>query len=213
MNTRTIVDSPVQIQSASAYSSMHNGTLIGMRIPRDFFVSSGTGESDITVHAGSYHLALKEAGIEMCNIMTYSSILPACARRIDPPVSLPHGAVMETIMAVSTATRGSRATAGISWAWLTDRESGNKHGGLVCEYNGEMDEDSARSQLHASLHELYEHGYSGTFELGEPEFVSRSFIPSRAFGTALVSLNFVNYIVPVLGETGQNAPAASHDTF
>ena len=50
--------------------------LIGNRIPQTFFTTSGVGESDITVHAGSYHLALKEAGIERCNIITYSSILP-----------------------------------------------------------------------------------------------------------------------------------------
>ena len=50
--------------------------LIGNRIPKDFFITKGKGESDITVHAGSYHLALKDANIEMCNIMTYSSILP-----------------------------------------------------------------------------------------------------------------------------------------
>ena len=53
--------------------------LVGNRIPKDFFVTTGTGESDLTIHAGSYHLALKNAGIEMCNIMTYSSILPNIA--------------------------------------------------------------------------------------------------------------------------------------
>jgi arginine decarboxylase len=192
------MDSPVRIQSVSALAPQYAGTLIGMRIPKDFFVSSGTGESDITVHAGSYHLALKQAGIEMCNIMTYSSILPGCARRVAPPAALPHGAVMETIMAVATADRGTRATAGISWAWLTDRTNGTIHGGLVCEYNGNLDEISARRQLTDSLHELYENGYSEDFIIGEPEFISRSFIPRKAFGTALVSLNFLNYIIPVL---------------
>ena len=38
-----------------------NGILVGNRIPKDYFVTSGIGESDITVHAGSYHLALKSA--------------------------------------------------------------------------------------------------------------------------------------------------------
>ena len=56
--------------------------VIGTRIPKDYFVTSGAGESDITIHAGSYHLALKDAGIERCNIMTYSSILPSIANRI-----------------------------------------------------------------------------------------------------------------------------------
>ncbi len=61
--------------------------VVGNRIPRDYFVTTGSGESDITVHAGSYHLALKSAGIEMANIMTYSSILPGIANEIPKPIS------------------------------------------------------------------------------------------------------------------------------
>lgn len=90
--------------------------LVGNRIPRDYFVTSGIGESDITIHAGSYHLALKNAGIEMCNIITYSSILPGIAREIEKPRGLTHGSVMESIMAVSTAEKGGRATWGSSTA-------------------------------------------------------------------------------------------------
>ena len=74
--------------------------LIGCRVPKDYFVTKGHGESDITVHAGSYHLALKACDIEMCNIMTYSSILPKIANEIPRPKTLLHGQVMETIMAV-----------------------------------------------------------------------------------------------------------------
>ncbi|MBN2212904.1 MAG: arginine decarboxylase, partial [Bacteroidales bacterium] len=44
--------------------------VVGNRIPKDYFITKGTGESDIAIHAGSYHLALKAAGIEMANIMT-----------------------------------------------------------------------------------------------------------------------------------------------
>ena len=50
--------------------------IAGNRIPKDFFITGGIGQSDITVHAGSYHLALREAGIEPYNIMVYSSKLP-----------------------------------------------------------------------------------------------------------------------------------------
>ena len=79
---------------------------IGNRIPQDFFVTSGVGESDITVHAGSFHLALREAGIERFNIMQYSSILPAIARET-PRGSYNgmHGEVMETIMACADVER------------------------------------------------------------------------------------------------------------
>ncbi len=169
-----------------------------MRIPKDFFLSEGTGESDITVHAGSYHLALRDAGIEMCNIMTYSSILPSCARQVEKPKVLEHGAVMETIMAVSTAPEGTRATAGIIWGWLTEYATGRRHGGLVCEYNGPLTEKEARAQLKESLHELYYNGYRENYMLNEPEYISRSFVPRKKYGTALVSLNFINYQIPVI---------------
>ena len=52
--------------------SRMNGVLIGCRIPKDYFITKGHGESDITIHAGSYHLALRDAGIEMCNLVYVS---------------------------------------------------------------------------------------------------------------------------------------------
>jgi arginine decarboxylase len=63
---------------------------LGCRIPKDYFETQGKGESDITVHAGSFHLALKDANIEKYNIMTYSSILPGIATRISQPQELVH---------------------------------------------------------------------------------------------------------------------------
>ena len=99
------------------------GILVGNRIPRDYFVTKGIGQSDITIHAGSYHLALKDANIEMCNIMTYSSILPGIARRVERPDQIEHGAVMESIMSVCTAEKGQQASAGIIYGWLYDKKS------------------------------------------------------------------------------------------
>ncbi len=180
---------------------------IGTRIPKDYFVATGKGESDITVHAGSYHLALRDAGIEMCNIITYSSILPACANEVQRPSELIHGSVLETIMAVSTSRGGKRATAGIIWGWLHCRESGEKHGGLVCEYNGSLPKEKAERQLRESLHELYSNGYSEDFRLDSAELHIESFIPTKRFGTAIVSLCFLNHYIPLLHLTGQRAYA------
>ena len=175
------------------------GILLGNRIPKDFFVTEGTGQSDITVHAGSYHLALRDAGIEMCNIMTYSSILPAVANETARPRALTHGSVMETIMAVANANAGTRATAGIIWSWLFDKSTGERHGGLVCEYNGSLPEAEAQSQLEESLQELYTNGYREDYQLEGTRLHLRSFIPDKRFGTTLVSLCFLNYLWPVLG--------------
>jgi arginine decarboxylase len=66
------------------------GVTLGCRIPKEYFETSGKGESDIAIHAGSYHLALKDANIEKYNIMTYSSILPGIARLIPQPNHMLH---------------------------------------------------------------------------------------------------------------------------
>ncbi|KPK80357.1 MAG: hypothetical protein AMS27_17105, partial [Bacteroides sp. SM23_62_1] len=134
------------------------GILTGNRIPIDYFETSGTGESDITIHAGSYHLALKSAQIEMCNIIAYSSILPGIARKIEKPGHIEHGAVMESIMSVCHAEKGERATAGIIYGWLSEKYSGKRFGGLVCEHYGNYDEKKLERRLKASLEEIYWNG-------------------------------------------------------
>ena len=171
----------------------------GNRVPKDFFITSGIGQSDITVHAGSYHLALRDARIERCNIICYSSILPAIANRVEfNSDNLTHGAVMETIMACANSNKGERATAAIIFGWLYSRSTGEKYGGLVCEYNGSDNEEDAIESLKMSLMELYENGYSDDFELQGVEIHSKSFVPEKKHGTALVALCFVNHEHPVL---------------
>jgi len=130
--------------------------------------------------------------------MTYSSILPGIARKIPRPKKLVHGSVMETIMAVSTAAKGELATAGIIYGWLYDKKTGEKYGGLVCEYNGSMSKEEAEKQLRMSLEELYTNGYSKQYELKDVELFSNSFTPKKNFGTVLVALCFVNYLFPIL---------------
>ncbi len=171
--------------------------IAGNRIPKDFFVTCGIGESDITVHAGSYHLALRQADIEPYNIMVYSSTLPAIANQVEKPDNLVHGAVMETIMACANSEKGKRATAGIIFAWLYNKLTGKKRGGFVCEYNGDLPEDEARDQLKQSLNELYTNGYAEEFELRDLQLISRSFVPKKKYGTALCALCFVNHAYPI----------------
>lgn len=173
--------------------------VVGNRIPRKFFWTSGVGESDITIHAGSYHLALKEAGIEKFNIMVYSSILPSIAVESSKPVNdeVVYGSVMETIMAVSSGETGKRLTAGIIYGWLYNKATGKKYGGLVAEYSGHEAEEDAKESLRSSLNELYENGFSEDFALKGIRMQTRSFVPRKKFGTAIVALGFKDYIYPV----------------
>jgi arginine decarboxylase len=177
---------------------------VGNRIPREYFVTRGRGESEITVHAGSYHLALQQAGIEMCNIITYSSILPAIAQEVPRPAALTHGSVMETIMATATSNTGERATAGLVLGWLYEKRGGDRYGGLVCEYSGHQEEEQAQRQLHASLAELYESGYADRFLMEGKQLMVESFVPRKRYGTVVVGLCFLSYLWPALG---REAPA------
>lgn len=172
--------------------------IVGNRIPKDYFVTKGTGQSDLTVHAGSYHLALKAAGIEMCNIMTYSSILPSIANEIPRPQQLVHGSVMESIFSVCTVNKGDRATAGIIYGWLYDKKTRHRYGGLVCELYGDHDTKEIERRLHASVEELYVNGYSVDFDLKDRRVITASFVPEKKYGTAIVALCFVNYQYPIL---------------
>lgn len=176
------------------------GLIIGNRIPRKFFWTSGIGESDITIHAGSYHLALKEAGIERYNIMVYSSIMPEIAVECEKPQTeeIVHGSVLESIMAVISGKRGKRLTAGIIYGWLYHKVTGKKYGGLVCEYGGNEEEKEARDSLNASLNELYTNGFSEDYELKEIRLESRSFIPKKKFGTVIVAIGFKDYVYPIV---------------
>jgi arginine decarboxylase len=174
------------------------GILTGNRIPVEYFETSGTGESDITIHAGSYHLALLSAKIEMCNIVTYSSILPGIARKIDRPEKIEHGSVMEAIMSVCHAEKGERATAGIIYGWLNDKITKKRYGGLVCEHYGNYDEKELERRLKSSLEELYWNGFSEQYDLDDIHLLSESFVPRKNYGTALVALCFTSYYYPVI---------------
>jgi len=177
---------------------LSEGILTGNRIPVEYFETSGTGESDITIHAGSYHLALLSARIEMCNIVTYSSILPGIARKIERPEHIEHGSVMEAIMSVCHAEKGERATAGIIYGWLNDRLTNKRYGGLVCEHYGNYDEKELERRLKSSLEELYWNGFSEKYNLDDIHILSESFVPRKNFGTALVALCFTSYYYPVI---------------
>ncbi len=194
-----IVSSQVHVQGAhNLNSSPLWGVTLGCRIPKDYFQTKGKGESDIAVHAGSYHLALKDANIEKYNIMTYSSILPGIANLIEQPDNMVHGCVVESIMSTVTVGKGERGTAGIIYGWLYNKQTNEKYGGLVCENYGDYSSEELRTFLGLSLEELYVNGFEQDYQLKDINYLSETIVPQKKYGTALVSLCFTSYFHPIV---------------
>ncbi|MCK4852725.1 MAG: pyruvoyl-dependent arginine decarboxylase [Bacteroidales bacterium] len=178
-------------------SDNNHRLLLGNRIPYEFFITQGSGESDITIHAGSFHLALCQAGIGMKNIVPYSSVLPAEAKQISMPENMKQGDVMELILAAGNCRKGERITAGMAIAWLYEQDTGVKFGGLVCELSGNYPLEEIEEKLNDSMLEIYHHGYD-KYKLGDLQLITETFVPHKQYGTALVALCFNSYIFPVL---------------
>lgn len=174
--------------------------IIGQRVPRSYFITSGCGESDNQEHAGSYHIALERAGISRCNIMVYSSVMPKIAQEVEKTSQLiqqlPHGGVLETIMAHGRGGNGVRATAGIIYGWLYN-DGGERQGGLVCEYSGNDSEEKAKEILRKSLIEVHKNGFSH-LKLDDINVLTESFVSKKKYGSALVAICFTDYEVPIL---------------
>lgn len=176
---------------------------IGNRVPMRYFVTRGAGQSDITQHAGSYHLALQAAGIERANVITYSSILPAGATEVPrESYEITHGEVMETIMAVGTCRYGETVTAALGWGWLTHRVTGRRGGGLVAEYSGSLSLDDAEPHVRSMLDELWRAGLDDDWLLYDVRVLQDRISPVKMYGTALVALCFTSYRVPILPAKG-----------
>jgi len=64
-----------------------NYKIIGNRIPFEYFLTKGKGESDaysqgLPYETGSYDDALNNAGIENTNVIEYTSVIPTEAKKI-----------------------------------------------------------------------------------------------------------------------------------
>jgi arginine decarboxylase len=170
--------------------------LIGSRIPYEYFVTGGIGESDISIHAGSFDQALKDAGIHNVNIITYSSIMPKKARRVEKR-ELKFGSVAETIIAIANGEKGQMVTAGLIIGWVYD-DKDNKIGGLVAEYHGNDEEEKAKDILRKSLDEMFKSRFPLSYKLKDVEIYTKSFVPQKKYGTAIVAIVFVSYEYPEL---------------
>jgi arginine decarboxylase len=167
------------------------------RIPYEFFETKGIGESDLEIHAGSFHEALGSAGIADFNIVRYSSILPKEATLISyedyEKLKMPFGSELFCIMSECSGQENQLLTAGIVYGFLYDNDTDEKIGGLVCEIQGSYEEEIMKTRLEKAINKLRIATYSDYY-LGDLKFIISSFSPTSRYGTAISALCFVSYL-------------------
>lgn len=202
--------------------ALQQGLVLGNRIPRTYFCTAGFGQSREgsgldPFHTESFDAALRTAGIENYNVMTYSSVIPPEAEEIPREVGLAtihHGSVVESIMATASATKGHVVVAAVGRIRVYD-DQGVYIGGFAAEFKNSyaagqvrVAEQEARRSIAQSLGNIFERRYRG---LGyrytvEPLAMASGMIDEQ-YGTAIAALCWISYIYPVLGESSiQPAP-------
>ena len=117
--------------------------ILGNRIPYEYFATTGKGESHagskgLKYETGSYDAALTYAGIQNCNVIEYTSVIPTGAKHITKEEGIKRlkwGDVMECIKAQSNGEKGKFIIAAVL---TTDVFDHNKKylGGFALEYSG-----------------------------------------------------------------------------
>jgi arginine decarboxylase len=132
--------------------------LFGNRIPYEYFATSGKGESEagsegLKYETGSYDAALADAGIQNCNVIEYTSVIPTGAKLITKEEGVKRirwGEVMECIKAQANGDRGKFISAAVMTTDVYDPN--NKYlGGFALEYSGSGTKQDAMDSLSTSL--------------------------------------------------------------
>lgn len=162
------------------------------RIPYEYFITSGSGSSELEQHAGSLHIALNQAKISDYNIQIYSSVLPAIAKEIETPRDIPFGSELYTIMSCIHGLRNDYLSCGVIFGDLYDNET--KIGSLVCEVSGNYDEKTVLvPRLYDVIEDLHKRTYS-QYRMKNFKHYTNSYIPDQKYGTCLVALCFYSFI-------------------
>jgi arginine decarboxylase len=206
--------------------------VIGNRIPNEYFITTGKGESGagsagLPFETGSYDAALNCAGIENVNVIKYTSVIPTDAKRITRDNGLKKirwGEVMECIMAQANGTKNNKITAAVMTTEIKDPQ-GLHLGGFACEYSGSGTKKDVERSLLESINGMIERRGLGKFnkepKLYQDNITQKGYIihpgkvlvhstmhVKKAHGTVLASICFVSYKYPLINK--EIIPAVPH---
>ncbi len=153
-------------------------------MPGAFFTTAGAGVSAVS-HLNSFDRALWEAGIDMCNLVKVSSILPKQAKRVDPSPIAP-GTVTFCVLSHADGAEGERIAAGVAWAWCTSLDGGEDYG-IIAEDAGFKDTGTLKKNLAEKLSEM---AASRNMKKVEERFVTKelSRIPADHCGSVMAAV-------------------------
>jgi len=199
-------------------------TLLGNRIPYEYFLTSGHGESDVgsdglPYETGSYDAALNVAGIQNANVIEYTSVLPKEAVEISRAEGLKRivwGEVLEVIKAQSNGSRNAHLSAAVMITTIHD-PTGNYLGGFACEYSGSGSrKDAEESLLHSIEGMIERRGFGkiiGTSKLyhdmktdkkytihAGKTFIYDDLHVKKEHGSVFTAICFVSHVYPVLDQ-------------
>lgn len=196
--------------------------IFGNRIPYEYFITKGKGESNagsklLHYETGSYDDALNDAGIENCNVVQYTSVMPTQAKQLTKDEGLKRlqwGEVLECIQAHADGETGAQLSVAIVVTDVHD-PVGKYLGGFACEYAGSDTKEKVELSLVESIAGMIERRGYGTVESGMKMYednitnMGYKIHPGKIFeyealnvkkkhGSILVAICFVSYKFPVL---------------
>jgi arginine decarboxylase len=201
--------------------------ILGNRIPFEYFITKGKGESSagsegLPYETGSYDAALNVAGIENANVIEYTSVIPTEAKQISREEGLKRlnwGEVLECIKAQSNGRKGTKISAAVMTTTIEDPK-GKYLGGFACEYSGSGTREEAENSLAESISGMIKRrGYGnikGNTKMYKDNITDTGYKihPGKVFeyeyidvkeehGSVLVAICFVSYKYPTLSKVGK----------
>jgi len=196
--------------------------ILGNRVPYEYFITKGKGESNagsegLPYETGSYDAALNEAGIQNANVIEYTSVMPPDAKEIPKEEGLKRlqwGEVVECIKAQSNGKKGSKLSAAVMTTTITDPK-GRYLGGFACEYSGSGTRKESEISLLESIDGMIKRrGYGnikGALKMYKDNKTDKGYIihPGKVFvydsldvvqehGSVFTAICFVSYKYPTL---------------
>jgi arginine decarboxylase len=199
--------------------------ILGNRVPYEYFITSGKGESNagsegLPYETGSYDAALNDAGIQNTNVIEYTSVMPRESKEITKEEGLTRlqwGEVLECIKAQSNGKRGTKISAAVMTTTITD-PNGNFLGGFACEYSGSGTKKEAEKSLSESIDGMIKRrGYGnikGNIQMYKDNKTDTGYIihPGKIFvydnldvveehGSVFTAICFISYTYPTLSKS------------